>query len=167
MINVWLNYLLIWFWLQRKVQHFQNSFPKVHEIVAISCSNDSVRQLFGKLFKTSWSPNVPQLLSYTMFKILVVSVASSSSLCKSARNGEWNKLFYCSIFISSLQCMLTTWYLSVDWQMTVFVAPILIYMLWKFGKSILKFIVLMIIISCLYGFKICLQNKFVAQELNM
>jgi hypothetical protein len=32
---------------------------------------------------------------------------------------------------TTFQCMMTTWYISIEWQLTVFVAPVLIYLLNK------------------------------------
>lgn len=51
--------------------------------------------------------------------------------------------------------------------MTVFVAPILIYFLWKFGQRALKFIEILVLISCAYAFKVAYENKFVAHELGL
>lgn len=64
--------------------------------------------------------------------------------------------------------MHTTWYLSVEWQMMIFVAPVLVYLLWKLGQAyILPLIKMLIVLSCLYGFKVSYGNGFNAKELNL
>lgn len=66
-----------------------------------------------------------------------------------------------------LQCMHTTWYISVEWQMTVFVAPVLIYLLWKCGRRIVTLIAALIVVSSLYAVKIAYDHKFIAHEFDM
>lgn len=63
--------------------------------------------------------------------------------------------------------MHTLWYISVDWQMTFFIAPVLIYMLWKLGQRTTRLIQILIMISCLNAFKISYENKYVAREIDM
>jgi len=57
--------------------------------------------------------------------------------------------------ILSFQCLHTTWYISVDWQMTALVAPALIYLLWKFYRVTEALIEILIISSSMYGMKVC------------
>ena len=40
--------------------------------------------------------------------------------------------------------MMTTWYVSIEWQLTIFIAPMLIYLLSKHEKLGLAFIVSLI-----------------------
>lgn len=156
---------------QRKVQLFEDSFPTLHETNAISCSHDIRQQIFGLLPQPQSFTHIPQLRSNSLRKILVVSVASYTSLCKPSRDGEWlnaHLRFDKSLFSVILQCMHTTWYLSVEWQMTIIVAPILILALRKFGSAwVLPLIKLLIALSCLYGFKVSYENDFNAKELNL
>lgn len=63
--------------------------------------------------------------------------------------------------------MHTTWYISVEWQMTVVVAPIFIYLLWKFGQRMLTWIIAIIIVSSLYAVKVAYEHEFIARDFDM
>jgi peptidoglycan/LPS O-acetylase OafA/YrhL len=63
--------------------------------------------------------------------------------------------------------MHTLWYVSVEWQMTAIVAPILIYLLWRFGNKIVPLIASIAIISSLYAAKIAYDNAFIARDFDM
>lgn len=66
-----------------------------------------------------------------------------------------------------LQCMQTTWYLSVDWQMFL-LAPILIYPAWKFSRKIL-FIVLpaLILVSNDFAYQFAIESKLLVRDFEM
>lgn len=59
--------------------------------------------------------------------------------------------------------MHTTWYLSVEWQLTL-LAPLIIYLLWKFGKKAFTIIAALEIAASLYIMAIAYSNKFIVQE---
>lgn len=62
-----------------------------------------------------------------------------------------------------LQCMHTTWYLSVEWQLTL-LAPLIIYLLWKFGYKAVTVIVALEIAASFYIIMIAYSNKFIVHE---
>lgn len=63
--------------------------------------------------------------------------------------------------------MHTTWYLSVEWQMTVFVAPLLIYLLWRFGNNAVKLIEALIVVQSLHAVFIFYKSKIIVQDHDM
>lgn len=66
-----------------------------------------------------------------------------------------------------LQCMMPTWYLSVEWQMFL-LAPLLIYPAWKFGRKILLVVLPTLIgASCYAAYKISMENQFIVKDLQM
>lgn len=97
----------------------------------------------------------------------MVNAASSASLYKSWGDGERNfSVFYFDAVMIYWQCMHTTWYISVDTQLT-FLAPPLVYLLWKFGKKASFLPVALISLSSAYTFYICYDRQFIADELVM
>jgi hypothetical protein len=63
--------------------------------------------------------------------------------------------------------MHTTWYMSVDLEMTILVAPIVIFLLRKFDKPMVVVVKAMIVASSLYACKIAHDNKFIVKNLDM
>lgn len=63
--------------------------------------------------------------------------------------------------------MHTTWFMSVDWLMTVFAAPILTVLLWKYGKKIFILILGLLGCSALHTFCVAYDNYFLVQELDL
>lgn len=63
--------------------------------------------------------------------------------------------------------MHTTWFMSVDWIMTVFAAPVLAYLLWKFGKKAVVIIVGLLAWSALHTFSVAYDNQFFVQGLDL
>lgn len=59
--------------------------------------------------------------------------------------------------------MHTTWYLSVEWQLTL-LAPLIVYLLWKFGKKAITAIVALEVAASLYITLIAYSNKFIVHE---
>lgn len=59
--------------------------------------------------------------------------------------------------------MHTTWYLSAEWQLTL-LAPLIIYLLWKFGYKTVTVIVALEIAASLYIIMIAYSNKFIVHE---
>ena len=51
--------------------------------------------------------------------------------------------------------------------MTVFVAPILVYLLWRFGSKALILVFVLIGASAVYAFKVSYDNKFIGDELHL
>lgn len=63
--------------------------------------------------------------------------------------------------------MLTTWYLSVDWQMFL-LAPLLIYPAWKLGrKGLLPVLLALIAASTLYQYIASVELHHVVKDLNL
>ena len=63
--------------------------------------------------------------------------------------------------------MHTTWYLSAEWQMTIFIAPPLIYLMWKFGRKTTYMIAGITLLASLLAVKIAHDYKFIAREIDM
>lgn len=63
--------------------------------------------------------------------------------------------------------MHTTWFMSVDWIMTVFAAPILVYLLWKFGDKACTLIIGLLSWSAFHTFNVAYNNQFLVQELDL
>jgi hypothetical protein len=73
--------------------------------------------------------------------------------------------FFC--FKIFFQCMHTLWYVDVDFQMTIIVAPILIYLLWRFENKAVHLIVTITLVLAAYASKIALDNGFMIREIDM
>lgn len=63
--------------------------------------------------------------------------------------------------------MHTTWFMSVDWLMTVFAAPTLAYLLWKFGDKVCVLIFGLVSWSALHTFSVAFDNQFLVQEIDL
>jgi chromate transport protein ChrA len=63
--------------------------------------------------------------------------------------------------------MHTLWYVDVDFQMTIVAAPILIYLLWRFGNKAANLIAAITLILSAYASKVAFDNGFMIREIDM
>ncbi|CRK93119.1 CLUMA_CG006713, isoform A [Clunio marinus] len=77
----------------------------------------------------------------------------------------WSTLLHLQVYTNPHKlCMHTTWYLSVDFQMTILVAPILVYLLWKYGQNVIILIIGLILMSSVYVYQKAIESNIIVKQ---
>jgi peptidoglycan/LPS O-acetylase OafA/YrhL len=84
------------------------------------------------------------------------------------QNFWWSALLHLQTLINPKEiCLHTTWYLSVEWQVTIFISPVLIYLISKYGKNGVTFVEALVVMSSLYAVWVSYKNKFIVHAHDM
>lgn len=62
--------------------------------------------------------------------------------------------------------MHSTWYLSVEWQLTI-IAPIFIYIIWKHGTKGVTLVLIIALLSSYGGVLINYLNNFIVRDMDL
>lgn len=128
--------------------------------------------LLNKFLALNFTNNVPEsFFSYSarncdkhwLTSILHLQVYANPKEMVSHVVNIW---FQPYIIHSLTQCMHSTWYLSVEWQLTV-ISPLFIYLLWKFGTKAISIIMTLALVSSYGGVLIAYVNEFIVQDLDL
>lgn len=126
---------------------------------------------YQQLSRSYCTLRVPRRSNQTLWKQLVVNFTSHSKSGEFWWVCKWfwacKSFLIISVNLIYFQCMPTTWYLSVEWQMFL-LAPILIYPAWKFGRRILLVVLpAFIAASSYFAYRVSLEKGLVMTDLVM
>jgi hypothetical protein len=138
---------------QQELQLLQDGFLALHATHTSNRRDDFVWSSIGEFCdERTNAARVSRLLSASLREELVDDFAAYQWIRTIRRYSEkfdGEEIVKQSDSVWNFQCLMTTWYVSIEWQLTIVIAPVLIYILKRHKRLGLTFIVSLIATSAL------------------